>query len=659
MNHKPGLPSVALFLAIFATPIPSHAQHACIRGLGMENAQKWWTGGKNAKYLMDFTADAPRLSSDEIGQTRSIETTAVYTTAEGELLLYTDGDFVFDGQTHQEIGRGVGGNPSSTEAALIVPAPGGDPTNDFYVFGNTASTSGKINFTRVDIRAASIDEVQELDGGLIFGESLGTVPHANGVDFWILSVANRDPTLNAYLITSEGVSTNAVRSSLPDLPESATANRGSIVYHPPTGRLALTLYSAGSRHSLMYTAAFDEMTGVASSFERFELGGYGVAFSPDGTKLYFSKGYSGAFWQLDRSTGETHQLAGGSWAMPRLAPDGKIYVVGYNRSSMGVVENPDEAFESLTWNPTAVELPEGARTAYSLPNQVYAPCSVNYPAASPSAEGYLSVAVEEGGEIIDDSSPESIEIVLDMSGSMWGQIEGRAKYEIAREIVAATVKELPIEVDVGVRVYSHRSGDCRDSELLGSIGRQDREVLVEKIASLKPGKGKTPIGYSLEQVADDLRGLEGSKAILLVSDGLETCGGDPVAAAHALCAAGVDIQVHTVAFDVGSETEAVEQLKQVAAAGCGQFFLAEGAIELRQALGSAGQMTFTLTDLDTGETWTESVGSAPLRLTGGTYRLTVQAQSPVDLGTVEITPGSTTTVLLARTPEGVRRSDSH
>jgi hypothetical protein len=644
---------------LLVSELPSHAQHACIHGLGMENAQVWWTGSKDSKYLMDFTAGDPQLTNEGIGQTRSIETTAVYTTAGGQLLLYTDGDVIFDGQTHQEIGRGVGGNPSSTEAALIIPAPGGDPTNDFYVFGNTASTSGKINFTRVDISDASIDSISELDGGLYFGESLGTVPHANGVDFWILSVTNRDPTLNAYLITSEGVNMSAVRSELPELPEGATANRGSVIYHPPTGQLALTLYSQGSGQSLMYTADFDESTGAASSFKQFELGGYGVAFSPDGTKLYFSDGYRGAFGQLDLTTGEANRWSGGGWAMPRLAPDGKIYVVAHRRSSMGIVENPDEAFESIAWNPTALDLPEGARTAYSLPNQVYAPCVVNYPDTSQPAPGYLSVVVEEGDELAGHLPPAIIEIVLDMSGSMWGQINGRVKYEIAREVVAEAVNELSAEVEIGVRIYSHRSGDCRDSELLAPIGGQDRGTLVRSIQDIKPGTGRTPIAYSLEQVAGDLQGLAGSKAILLVSDGLETCGGDPVAAAQALCAAGVGIRVHTVAFDVGSDPEVVEQLKRVAAEGCGQFFEAADAIELQDSLRTAGQMTFTATHPGSGESWTGSVGSEPIHLTSGTYRLTVQTHPAVDLGVVEITEGSTTTVRLIRTPNGIRQSGGH
>lgn len=662
--------SLLLTFVLVAAASPSRAEHACIKGLGMENAQVWWTGSNNSKYLVDFTTESLEVSNEDIGQTPSIETTAVYTTAGGELLLYTDGDVVFDGRTHTEIGRGVGGNPSSTEAALIVPVPEGDPRNDFYIFGNTASTRGPIQYSRVDIGAGTIDDVVSLENGLVFGESLGTVPHANGIDFWILSVSWEDPALHAYLITSDGVSSSAIRSKIPGQPDPSnkiSANRGSVVYHPPSGRLAITFYSEASMQSLLYTAEFDEATGEAADFKGFELGGYGVAFSPDGNKLYFGNGYSGELRQLDPDTGETHRIALGSWAMPRLAPDGKVYVVGYRRTSMGVIDNPNAEFDALVWDPEGVELPGGASTAYSLPNQVYAPCIVNYPdeieqqipeqiSEQVAEDGQFSVVIADSDDSTERSAMETLEIVLDMSGSMWGQIEGRAKYDIAREIVATTVRELPDEMAVGVRVYSHRSGDCRDSELLAPIGTADRMALADRVAELRPGEGKTPIGYSLEQVANDLAGQAGRTAILLVSDGLETCNGNPVAAAEKLCAAGVGIKVHTVGFDIDGEPEAVAQLKAVAEAGCGRFVSAADAGELQQALQKTTRPTFTLSASASGETRTGAIGAEAIVVPAGTYRLTIEDAGPLDLGEIEIAPGARKKVELVRTAEGFRRS---
>ncbi len=100
-----------LILSLVSTYVQAQDPgHACIQGLGMGNQQIWWTGSGNSKYLMDFTAGDPILSNAGIGQTTSGEGTAVYTTPEGVLLLYTDGDSIFNGQTHALIGTGVGGN---------------------------------------------------------------------------------------------------------------------------------------------------------------------------------------------------------------------------------------------------------------------------------------------------------------------------------------------------------------------------------------------------------------------------------------------------------------------------------------------------------------------------------------------------------------------
>lgn len=372
---------------------PTHAQtqaHACIEGLGMGSQQIWWTGGNSGKYLMDFTAGAPVLSNAGIGQTGSFEGTAVYTTPAGELLLYTDGDSIFNGQNNTQIGTGVGGDPSATEAALIVPDPAGSPTNDFYVFGNTGNTSGPINYTLVDIAANSIDPITPLDGGVVFSESLATVPHANGFDFWIISVTNASPAVNAYEVTASGVNNTPVSSSIPSLPSGTAAHRGTVVYHPPTGRLAIGFYSESTNQGHILTARFDESTGTASDFELHATGelGYGVAFSPDGSKLYYSvgtQGFNGSITHYDLASDTATPIDTGAWAMPRLAPDNNVYVVDFGATTMGVIQSPNTDPAGIGWDANGITLPEGSTAAYSLVNQTYAPCEILNEPAPPLA----------------------------------------------------------------------------------------------------------------------------------------------------------------------------------------------------------------------------------------------------------------------------------
>ena len=117
------------------------------------------------------------------------------------------------------------------------------------------------------------------------------------------------------------------------------------------------------------------------------------------------------------------------------------------------------------------------------------------------------------------------------------------------------------------------------------------------------------------------------------------------------------MQVHTVGFDVGTDSAAVEQLEAVAEAGCGQFVAAANAHDLRHALRTAGQLTFTVTDPDTGETWSGTVGSESMELPAGTYRVTVQSHPPVEVDSLQISGGTTTRVQLIKSEEGILRGD--
>ncbi|MGI9590038.1 MAG: vWA domain-containing protein, partial [Myxococcota bacterium] len=121
-------------------------------------------------------------------------------------------------------------------------------------------------------------------------------------------------------------------------------------------------------------------------------------------------------------------------------------------------------------------------------------------------------------------SDRGVEIVFDASNSMWAQIDGRSKIEIAKESLEQTLQALPEDLDVALRVYGHRhkreERNCEDTELLVPFETEGRESIRRAISSVKP-RGQTPLGLSLEQVASDLAGFSGEKAVVLVTDGLE------------------------------------------------------------------------------------------------------------------------------------------
>ncbi len=176
-------------------------------------------------------------------------------------------------------------------------------------------------------------------------------------------------------------------------------------------------------------------------------------------------------------------------------------------------------------------------------------------------------------------------LVLDASGSMWGQIGGKAKIAIAREAVDAMLDGWN-GGDLGLMAYGHnRKGDCGDIEVLQAVGPATAAGIRARVAALNP-KGMTPISAAVRQAAAQLRFTERKATVILVSDGEETCNADPCALGKELEAAGVDFTAHVVGFDIQKGSKAHKQLQCLAANTGGRYVDAKDAGELNRALQS-------------------------------------------------------------------------
>ncbi len=181
---------------------------------------------------------------------------------------------------------------------------------------------------------------------------------------------------------------------------------------------------------------------------------------------------------------------------------------------------------------------------------------------------------EEGSRVI---------LVLDASGSMWGQIDGTAKMEIAKEVVGRVVGAWKPENELGLVAYGHREkGSCDDIEVLREPGALDAGDYMSAVKALNP-KGKTPMTAAVKMAAESLKYTERKASVILVSDGIETCGLDPCAVAEELEKLGVDLTVHTVGFGLDNQG-AVAQLKCLAEKTGGTYTTEENADELEAAL---------------------------------------------------------------------------
>lgn len=173
-------------------------------------------------------------------------------------------------------------------------------------------------------------------------------------------------------------------------------------------------------------------------------------------------------------------------------------------------------------------------------------------------------------------------IVLDGSGSMWGQIDGKTKIEIARETLTSVLPELSADMELGLMVYGHREkGSCGDIELAVAPAAGTARAIVDFAGSVNP-KGKTPISASVRQAAQSLRFTEEKATVILVTDGLETCDADPCALAGELERSGVDFTTHVIGF--GLTEEEGQQVACLAEETGGSYLKADDAGQLSEAL---------------------------------------------------------------------------
>ncbi len=261
----------------------------------------------------------------------------------------------------------------------------------------------------------------------------------------------------------------------------------------------------------------------------------------------------------------------------------------------------------------------------------------------------LEVTAANDGRPALSLNDRAVEIVVDASKSMWGQIDGRSKMEIAKTTLEEVSYWLPDDLDLALRTYGSTSAsennDCADSSLLVPFGEQNREYVRRAIAGLRP-TGQTPIAYALEQAARDFDSLRSDRTLVLVSDGIESCGGDPVQAAYDLRQQG--IVVHLIGFGLGTGAdEDAASLRAIADASGGRYVTAGTAEELKAALAQTVATSFSVYRGST-EVASGSLGSAGVMLLPeGDYRVQLHSSPPVE-AEVSLAPRDSLTLTMSR-----------
>lgn len=225
--------------------------------------------------------------------------------------------------------------------------------------------------------------------------------------------------------------------------------------------------------------------------------------------------------------------------------------------------------------------------------QLYQELKEQYPV---NLAGCMQNEVDEAAECPKPSSLSTdlkeninIQIILDSSKSMDQLINGRSKMEIAQDEISKFVTRFPKNTKVSFRVYGHegandpelRSLSCSSTETLYPFQELDQAKFNTIIQDTKPA-GWTPIAKALEEAKKDFaefKGESNTNIIYLVTDGLETCGGNPAAAAAALADSDIEGVVNVIGFDV---QESTDSLKKIAENGNGKYFDAKSDAALKK-----------------------------------------------------------------------------
>ncbi|MGI1660974.1 vWA domain-containing protein [Palleronia sp. KMU-117] len=236
-------------------------------------------------------------------------------------------------------------------------------------------------------------------------------------------------------------------------------------------------------------------------------------------------------------------------------------------------------------------------------------------------------------------------VLLDTSGSMLQQLDGRRRYRIAFDALAqlgaaANARGIPM----GLRRFGIEPGTC-DSEVLAPVAPADGRAIAGLLDGVVPqNNARTPLGLALDAAAQDLASASGKRRIVVLTDGEETCGGDPERAIRALADAGIATRIDIVGFAIDN-ADLSATFEAWATLGNGIYTSSRDAEGLARALLDVTERSYRARASD-GTTRAGTVGGGAITLPAGKYELFVDGLAdPVQ---VEIEPDSERLVDLAQ-----------
>ena len=219
----------------------------------------------------------------------------------------------------------------------------------------------------------------------------------------------------------------------------------------------------------------------------------------------------------------------------------------------------------------------------------------------------------------------SLLILMDTSGSMLQRIDGQRRYQIAQEALTELVKSADARgIAIGLRQFGVAPDAC-DSALLAPIALHDPADMANILNSILPqNNARTPIAAALAMAGGDLKNAQGSSRIVILTDGEETCDGDPKEAILDLAEQGIAVRIDIVGFAI-DDPALSETFTDWAAAGHGQYIDVSDPTALERALIDVSQTQYRAIAAD-GDIVSGTVSGDAVALSAGRYTLVIDGR---------------------------------
>lgn len=177
----------------------------------------------------------------------------------------------------------------------------------------------------------------------------------------------------------------------------------------------------------------------------------------------------------------------------------------------------------------------------------------------------------------------NVMFIVDSSGSMAKAAGTETRMAAAKRALSEALREMPQGAQLGLTLYGHRRGkDCSDIELVSPVGADDASAIATRVGTLQP-RGETPIAEALKYAQRSFAAFKGqSNHIVLLTDGIEECRGDPCAAAQDIAGSGLGLKAHVVGFTLNdAQRKTIECVTKVTG---GTYFEAANPAGLKTAM---------------------------------------------------------------------------